>query len=156
MSKEEQTKMDQITTEMAEYFCDKLCRHSCRTDITQEELEDICCGCEMGRFVCDILNTYDNLNDFEKSQSCKLLQTISELRKQLPAFKVGDTAYIVDFDEGVVNKSIVNRIKGDITGTSTYHEYKSDLLDFCNDDIGVIVFQTDAEAEQTLAEVKGV
>lgn len=50
--------MDKITTEMAEHFCDELCRHPFRTDITQEQLDEICDGCEMGKYICCILNEH--------------------------------------------------------------------------------------------------
>ena len=148
MSKKEQTKMDKIVTEMAEHICDKLCRFPREMD--QEELDEHCCDCKMGQFICDIQNTYNHLNDFEKSQCCKLLQTISELRKQLPAFKIGDTAYLVDFEAGVIDKSTVNGIVTRTEKNETEFEYDSDLLEFCNDDIGNIVFHTEDEANAAL------
>lgn len=154
MSKEEQTKMDQITTEMAEYICDNICRFP--REMEQEELDEHCCGCEMGRFICGILNTYNDLNNFEKSQSCKLLHKISELRKQLPVFQVGDTAYIINRYTKALHKSKVYKIRTEITDTSTYVEYKSEVLEFCHDDIGVIVFQSEEEAKQALADIKEV
>lgn len=36
-----ETKMDRITTEMAEHICDNLCKHPCQ-NLDQEELEEIC------------------------------------------------------------------------------------------------------------------
>ena len=83
MSKEEQTKMDQIVTEMREHICDKLCKHPCRADIDQEHLDTICDGCKMGEYVSSIVNTYNELNDFEKSQCFVLLQKISQLERAL-------------------------------------------------------------------------
>lgn len=47
--------MDEITMEMMEYICDNLCRHPREVE-DQDELDDICAECEMGQFVCDILN----------------------------------------------------------------------------------------------------
>lgn len=149
MSKEEQTKMDQITTEMAEFICDDICKHR-EEGLSQDELDEICCDCKMGQFICEILNTYNELNDFEKSQCCKLLQELSELRKQLPAFKIGDTAYIIDFDEGVIDESVVNGIVSRIDENEIEFEYDSDSLEFHSDDIGVIVFRSREEAQEAL------
>lgn len=80
---EEKSKMDQIVTEMREHFCDKLCKHPCRTDIDQEQLDAICDECKMGEYTRDILNTYNELNNFEKSQCYVLLQRISQLERTL-------------------------------------------------------------------------
>lgn len=77
----EPTKMDLLTTEMAEHICDKLCKYPCMKFEGDECLEDICCDCKMGRFICDILNEYNKLNDFEQTQCCKLLQKIAELER---------------------------------------------------------------------------
>lgn len=52
--------MDKLTTEMMEHICDNLCKHPIREGQTQDELEDICAECKMGKFVCDILNTYNH------------------------------------------------------------------------------------------------
>ena len=38
-----ETKMDQITTEMAD----------------QEELDEICADCKLGHYICDILNEHN-------------------------------------------------------------------------------------------------
>lgn len=66
----EPNKMDEITTEMAEFICDDLCKHR-EEGLTQEELEDICCACKIGHYICEILNTYNGINDFEKTQCYK-------------------------------------------------------------------------------------
>lgn len=50
------SKIEEITDNMAEHFCNNLCWHPKRTDISQEQLEDICCECQMGKYMCDILN----------------------------------------------------------------------------------------------------
>ncbi len=73
------TKMDTLTTEMMEHICDNLCRFP--REMEQEELEEHCCDCKMEQYVCDILNEYNRINDFEQSQHCKLLQKIAELEK---------------------------------------------------------------------------
>lgn len=146
----EQTKMDKLVTEMAEHICDKLCKYPGMKFEGDECIEDICCDCKMEQFVCDILNTYNELNDFEKSQTHKLLQTISELKKQIPAFKIGETAYLVDFEEGVIDESVINGTGTRTDRNKTEFEYDSDLLYFYGDDIGKCVFISREEAEEAL------
>jgi len=52
----QENKMDTITTEMMEHICDHLCRFP--REMSQEELDEHCCGCKMGQYVCDILNEH--------------------------------------------------------------------------------------------------
>lgn len=73
--------MDKITTEMAEHVCDNLCRFP--REMEQEELEEHCCECRMGEFICNILNEYNRINDFEQTQCYKLMQKISKLERRL-------------------------------------------------------------------------
>ncbi|MBE7718799.1 hypothetical protein [Lacrimispora indolis] len=54
----EQNEMVKIITPMVEHVCDHLCRFP-REISDREELDDICGGCEMGQFLCNILNTYN-------------------------------------------------------------------------------------------------
>lgn len=77
----EESTMDKITTKMAEHICDKLCRFP--REMEQEELDEHCCDCKLGEFICDILNTYNRINDFEQTQCHKLMQKVAELEKQL-------------------------------------------------------------------------
>lgn len=72
MPKTEETWMDGITTEMMEHICDNLCRYP--DQLSGMELEDKCAECKMGRFVCDILNQYNKINDFANSQCAKMLE----------------------------------------------------------------------------------
>lgn len=65
------------STEFAEFICDHICKYAAFH--SQELLDNCCDDCPMGEYICDILNTYNRLNDFEKSQSYKLLQKIAEL-----------------------------------------------------------------------------
>ena len=83
MSDNKESVMDMLTTEMMEHLCDNLCMHPNRVGVSQEELDEICDGCKMGHFVCGILNEYNRLNDFEKTQCFKLLQEASELKSKL-------------------------------------------------------------------------
>lgn len=69
------TKMDKITEEMAEYLCDKLCMYgSGQVPLTQEKLDEKCNDCKLGKYVCDILNEYNTLNDFEKTRTFKMIK----------------------------------------------------------------------------------
>ena len=53
----DQNEMEKIVTPMMEHLCDYLCRFPWETE-RKEDLEDICAGCQMDKYVCDILNTY--------------------------------------------------------------------------------------------------
>lgn len=144
----EQNQMDAITTELAEHICDKLCRFP--REMEQEELDEHCDDCKMDQFICDILNEYNRINDFEQTQCHKLLQKIAELKEQLPQFEIGDTAYIVDYDSAVIDASVVNGIVRRTDSDGTEYEHDSDLLEFHSDDVGVIVFQSYGEAQEAL------
>ena len=85
MAKTEETWMDGITTEMMEHICDDLCRHP--DQLSAMELEDECAKCKMSRFVCDILNQYNKVNDFANSQCAKLLEQMHELKERDTAKK---------------------------------------------------------------------
>lgn len=65
--------MDEIITQMMEYVCDQLCKKKEEVS-SEDEMEDICAGCDMGDFVCKILNTYNNLNKFDNTQSGILMK----------------------------------------------------------------------------------
>nr|DAL72579.1 MAG TPA: hypothetical protein [Caudoviricetes sp.] len=80
MPKTEETWMDGITTEMMEHICDDLCKYP--DQLSEMELEDKCAECKMGRFVCDILNQYNKVIDFENSQRAKMMNEIHELKKE--------------------------------------------------------------------------
>mgnify|MGYP000994185122 FL=1 len=85
MAKTEETWMDGITTEMMEHICDDLCRHP--DQLSAMELEDECAKCKMSRFVCDILNQYNKVNDFADSQCAKLMNEMHELKERDTAKK---------------------------------------------------------------------
>ena len=53
-----ETKMDRITTEMAEYICDNLCKRPYQ-NLDQEELDEICAECKLEHYICDILNEHN-------------------------------------------------------------------------------------------------
>lgn len=85
MPKTEETWMDGITTEMMEHICDNLCRYP--DQLSAMELEDECAECKMSRFVCDILNQYNKVNDFADSQCAKLMNEMHELKERDTAKK---------------------------------------------------------------------
>ena len=94
MPKTEETWMDGITTEMMEHICDNLCRYP--DQLSGEALEDKCAECKMGRFVCDILNQYNKVNDFANSQCAKLMNQMHELKER-------DTAKKVEYSGGYID-----------------------------------------------------
>lgn len=85
MPKVKETWMDVITTEMMEHICDDLCKYP--DHLSGEALEDKCAEYKMGRFVCDILNQYNKINDFTSSQCAKLLEQMHELKERDTAKK---------------------------------------------------------------------
>ena len=52
-------KMEEIMKKMCEYVCDSICRHRADAGPDQERLDDICAECEMGDYVCHVLNEYE-------------------------------------------------------------------------------------------------
>ena len=77
----ETTAMDKITEEMMEHVCDHLCRFPWEIS-DQEEMDAICDNCEMGKHVCNILNEYNRLNDFEQTQRGDLLARLGAEREK--------------------------------------------------------------------------
>lgn len=91
MSKTGEAWMDGITTEMMEHICDDLCRHP--DQLNRIELDDKCAECKMKRFVCDILNQYNKVNDFANSQCAKLMCEMHELKERDTAKKPEEVDY---------------------------------------------------------------
>ena len=58
----EQNEMEKIVTPMMEHVCDHLCRFP-RETVSEEDLDEICAECQMGQYVCDILNTYNRVRE---------------------------------------------------------------------------------------------
>lgn len=52
-------RMDDITTELAAFVCDRLCKYL--EILSEEELEEKCSACEMGNHICHILNEYNKV-----------------------------------------------------------------------------------------------
>lgn len=54
----DQNEMEKIVTPMMEHVCDHLCRFPWEIE-RKEDLEEVCAECQMGQYVCNILNTYN-------------------------------------------------------------------------------------------------
>lgn len=159
---EKNTDIDQITTEMMEYICDSVCKHSNNAMLLQEELDGFCAECKMGNFVCDILNTYNRLNDFEKSQSHDLLKKLSEYRNleeqglllKLPC-KVGDVVY--EFVEKIGKKGHWEEDKYfvDEWEKNIIREREFNLYMLASGEFGKTIFLTEQEAQAALEKMEG-
>ena len=82
-----QTEMDKITDELAEWICDSVC-YKPKVIVNQEELDEHCDKCPLADYVCRICNQYNDLNTFEATQSYKLMQKVSELERALDVQKI--------------------------------------------------------------------
>lgn len=73
------TKMDEIVENMANYICDHICQKP--KEITdQEEMEAYCAEeCEMGQHFRNILNQYNEINNFEEIELCKIMTKYQEI-----------------------------------------------------------------------------
>ncbi len=60
----DQNEMDKIVASMMEHLCDHRCRFPWEIE-RKEDLEEICAGCQMGQYVCDIVNTYNVANQLQ-------------------------------------------------------------------------------------------
>ena len=85
-----ETKMDKLTTEFAEHICDNLCQYP--NILNEEELEDKCLECKMGAFICDILNEYNRVNDFDQTETAKIMKKVQELKDRYTAKRVDDSS----------------------------------------------------------------
>lgn len=72
----DQKEMEKIVTPMLEHVCDHLCRFPWEIE-RKEDLEEVCASCQMDQYTNRILNQYDKINDFEKSQCAHLLKELA-------------------------------------------------------------------------------
>lgn len=72
----EQNEMLKIVTSMMEHVCDHLCRFPWEIE-RKEDLEEVCVNCQMDQYSNLILNQYDKINDFEKTQCARLLKELA-------------------------------------------------------------------------------
>lgn len=65
--------MDNIVENMAEYICDHICGKP-KEIVDRDELEAYCAEeCDIGSHICNILNQYNKINDFENSELYKIM-----------------------------------------------------------------------------------
>lgn len=157
---EDYSDMEKITTEFAEYICDKLCKYPCIYD--QEELDEYCAECKMAEFICGICNCYNKLNTFVGSQLEKIMIENNRLKNELQDYrnleeqglllrlpcKVGDAVYSCEC--GRIVRDFVYSFSTDANGLWAINMYGGIIGLF-----GLSVFTTLAEAEKKLAEMKG-
>lgn len=62
----EQNEMEKIVTPMMEDICDNLCRFPKEVS-DPEDMEEICAECQMGKYVCLILNTYNAASQLQSA-----------------------------------------------------------------------------------------
>lgn len=103
------------------------------------ESREECEKCQFTSDICERLTAYEELGLLPE-----------QLRKYIPAFKVGDTAYLVDYDAGVIDESVVHKVSGKITADETEFSYDSEKLYFYDGDIGETVFLSETEAQEAL------
>lgn len=77
-AKNEDNEMLRILQPMMEHICNNMCVMP-KKGYSQEKLDEVCDGCELGQHICNILNTYDRVNDFDKSQSARLMRKYSSI-----------------------------------------------------------------------------
>ena len=73
------TRTDEIVENMANYICDHKCQKP--KEITdREKLEDYCAEeCEMGKHFCNILNQYNEINNFKESELYKIMNKYQKI-----------------------------------------------------------------------------
>lgn len=77
----DQNEMEKIVTPMMEHVCDHLCRFPWEI-ADQEEMSRICHECKMNQYEQEIKDTYNRINDFDKSQCAYLLQELAKEREK--------------------------------------------------------------------------
>ncbi|WP_313583663.1 hypothetical protein [Lacrimispora sp.] len=60
----DQNEMKKIVTPMMEDICDHFCKYPYKVK-NEGELEEICAECQMGKYVCLILNTYNTASQLQ-------------------------------------------------------------------------------------------
>ena len=167
--------MDKLTKEMMEHICDNLCKHPIRVGQTQDELDDICAECKMGKFVCDILNTYNHKakqveeikeSELDPIEMCKVAIALDRLKEyqrleeqglllELPC-KVGTQVFIINhywIDEGFIC-GIAEADDIDCFCFKVYEEPDTYTL-IAIDDFKKGWFLTEQEAQAALEKMKG-
>lgn len=68
----------QVLQPMMEHICDNLCVMP-KKGYDKEKLDEACAGCELSQHIRNILNTYDKVNSFGKTQAAKLMEKYSSI-----------------------------------------------------------------------------
>ena len=77
----EENEMLKIVTPMVEHVCDHLCRFPREIERLRKIWTEVCAGCQMDiQYANDILNQYDKINNFEKTQCAYLLKELAMKR----------------------------------------------------------------------------
>lgn len=71
----EETVMDKMTTDFAEFICDGICGKL--VGLNEEDSADICAECGMADYIIKIDNTYNELNSFDKTQTAAVMKKYS-------------------------------------------------------------------------------
>lgn len=114
----DQNEMEKIITPMMEHLCDHLCRFPWETE-RKEDLEDICAGCKMNKYVCDILDTYSRAK-----------QQWIPVTEQLPEPHIDVLVAVYDFGEDT-STFLDCLVESDSTGKlmwSTFNGAKEQVL----------------------------
>lgn len=120
------------------------------------ESREECEKCQFTFDICERLAAYEDLELLPEQlreldgMYRDVCEKLAEYQKYVPAFKVGDTAYLVDYDAGVIDESIVHVVSGQITADKTEFSYDSEKLYFYDGDIGSTVFLSESEAQEAL------
>lgn len=146
--------MDRLTTRGPEgnAYYPKCFEGECFGMESREECEK----CQMTFDIAERLAAYEDLGVMPEQlreldgMYKEVCEKLAEYQKYVPAFKVGDTAYLVDYDAGVIDESIVQVVSGQITADKTEFSYDSEKLYFYDYDIGETVFLSEAEAQEAL------
>lgn len=62
---DEENKMDVLTAELKDFVCNNLCERN------------VCNGCDLQKYIQDILNEYNRLNTFDNTQTAAVMKKYS-------------------------------------------------------------------------------
>lgn len=71
----EETVMEKLTTDFAEFICDRICGKI--TGMSEEDAAEVCADCEMGLYIIKIDNAYNELNLFDNTQVAAVMKKYS-------------------------------------------------------------------------------
>lgn len=110
----DQNEMLKIVTPMAEDICDHLCRFPKEVS-DSEALEEICAECQIGKYVCLILNTYNATDQLQAAAEVVRAELIQK-GDWYNALAVSIHGYFCEMDKPMapweVAKGLADRIAG--------------------------------------------